>query len=213
MAAVLVDLALERIEGNETMNTYASRISDGRYVRDAEDSASLRCSVHRCPNEWTTSIDKGRGGSQRLCGAHATADPAQWAVVTQRILDRQTDRARDFDLEQPAVTITPEEVVEAKAKLRRFATGAFPPSVGDDWAHELRDRELNHGGVLRSGRQMTQFQREAWRRVLVDRRDVGEFAGEDLTPEEIKDRQRASARRLQEYAQQRGIFLPGSDQE
>jgi hypothetical protein len=40
-------------------------------------------------------------------------------------------------------------------------------AAGDTaWAWRLRDRELNHGGELESGRMMTQYHRDAWRIAL-----------------------------------------------
>lgn len=45
-----------------------------------------------------------------------------------------------------------------------------PPPKSDpkDWACRLQDREINHRGVLESGRRMTQAQRDLWRAAVED---------------------------------------------
>jgi len=55
-----------------------------------------------------------------------------------------------------------------RAKDKAGRIGAMPTD-GRRWAHSLRDRELNHGGILASGLRMTAAQREAWRTVLHER--------------------------------------------
>ena len=65
-------------------------------------------------------------------------------------------------LPEPYTAPDPARVAEVLAPLRKinFATGSL------DWAWRLRDRAVNHGGKLPSGRMMTEYQSDAWQKAL-----------------------------------------------
>lgn len=55
-----------------------------------------------------------------------------------------------------------ERVMAELARIRASAKAENPKA----WAHDLRDCELNRGGVLPSGKRMTPAKRTMWRAAL-----------------------------------------------
>lgn len=73
------------------------------------------------------------------------------------------------------------------------------------WARDLRDREMNHGGVLVNGKRMTQAQRDMWRRAL-DEQDAQPQDAEDIDYA-ARERRQAEQERIRQYAAERGLPL------
>lgn len=67
----------------------------------------------------------------------------------------------------PAPKADPARVREALARMRQAQR--IDPKA---WARELRDRELQHGGLLGDGRRMTHAQKTIWRAVLGQISDI-----------------------------------------
>lgn len=66
--------------------------------------------------------------------------------------------------ELPAPPANPARVEAALTSM--FAMQRQTAGDMKDWARRLRDRELNHGGELESGRKLTKTQRDMWRQAL-----------------------------------------------
>lgn len=128
-----------------------------------DPEARLMCQAHGCPNRWA--VDAGNG---RLCSPHAWAARPLWPQITQEQVDAETERAfRNANRPlQPAEhpKPDPQRLAAALAKLAQ-------PKDPIGWAKRLRWCEEQRAGRLPNGQPMTEFQRDAWRRVL---RSVGQ---------------------------------------
>ena len=78
-------------------------------------------------------------------------------------------------IERPRLNEPPADPARVAAELAKLSivrmdveAKAAGGNVLKAWALALRDRELNHGAVLESGRKMTQAQRDMWRRALIE---------------------------------------------
>ena len=129
---------------------------DQRIADDhAGDQANL-CAAAGCPNRWSVSLGNGRG----TCSAHAWAPADHWPGITQRELDRETERAYRVASDVPAFRGGPVPCPQRlRDRLRAAVRSLSEQKPGRDWAARLREREAK-------GDNLTEFQRDAWRAVL-----------------------------------------------
>ena len=145
-------------------SAYARQRRDERIAEEATstDTRGLMCKADFCPNRW--SVDGGLG---KCCSAHAWAPAHCWPHITREQQDAETERAfRAANPRPPAPQMTWPQRKAAMQALRVALSGANKPDP-KAWAHNLRSYELEHNGMLPSGLPMTQFQRDAWRVVLL----------------------------------------------
>lgn len=136
--------------------TYQAR-RDQRIADNHGTDQSLMCAASGCPNRWSVSLGNGRG----TCGAHAWAPAEHWPGITQREVDRETERAYAVATQQPAAQhrnpgACPPHLRGRLEAAKRVLAQSQPSR---DWAHRLRDREAR-------GDNLTEAQRDAWRKVL-----------------------------------------------
>lgn len=91
---------------------------------------------------------------------HLPAHPPN-LVEFRELCNRRPTYVHAPRLEAPKSKADPERLAKIVGALNR--TNFRDPKAS---ARELRDRELNHGGVLASGKRMTMAQRDFWRQAL-----------------------------------------------
>lgn len=129
---------------------------DQRVADDYSVDQALMCAAAGCPNRWSVSLGNGRG----TCSAHTWAPADQWPGITQREVDRETERAYQAAEDHPPVRSAPGKCPERlRGRLRAAVQSLAEQRPGRDWAERLRARE-------EAGGDLTEFQRHAWRRVL-----------------------------------------------
>jgi len=129
-------------------------------VADEQRDLSLMCAAHGCPNRW--SVDAGAG---LLCGAHAWADPAQWARITERLQWQETERARGVPQTHPE-PMTREQKLAVLDDLSRAVRSMRQVRLNPrSWADRLRER--HQGGESLTSAQVTAYQ-SASREVEVE---------------------------------------------
>jgi hypothetical protein len=111
--------------------------------------AAMFCRANECPNKWAVS-------TKMLCGAHAWADPKNWAMITTRELQAFARRSAPQPPAPPVQEMTMEQKMDAIAKLRGLASVPIDSKL---WARKLKAREL-------AGEVLSNLQQKAWREVL-----------------------------------------------
>lgn len=131
---------------------------DQRIADDYSVDQALMCAAAGCPNRWSVSLGNGRG----TCSAHTWAQAEHWPGITQREVDRETERAYQAAVERPPARSAPGKCPDRlRGRLRAAVQTLGEQRPGRDWAERLRARE-------QAGGDLTEFQRHAWRAVLRD---------------------------------------------
>jgi hypothetical protein len=126
---------------------------DQRLADEAGLEFALRCRARGCPCPWSVNF------GTKLCSPHALCtSPNEWPLVTQRLLDDETDRAR---LGPPPVEARPSiPRGEALAALADIRSGRlFARHGAKAWARRLEAIEA-------AGGSLSTFQRQSWRQAL-----------------------------------------------
>lgn len=113
-----------------------------------EDDHNLMCTAQECPNRWSVS-------SQMLCGAHAWAEPKNWAMITNAQLQAFAKRSAPRQPE-PVEPMSMDEKMDAIANLSRLAS---VPTDYKLWAKKLKARETD-------GEILSNLQKKLWRGAL-----------------------------------------------
>lgn len=90
-------------------------------IADKEDAPKgythdQMCGASGCPNRWT--VDSNDKGLNRLCSAHAWAEPNRWPEITQQQQWDETERARLFA--EPSRTGAPLTLQEKREIIKRM---------------------------------------------------------------------------------------------
>lgn len=178
---------------SESATARANR--DRKTTDETAVDKALMCAAHGCPNHWSSDFGHGR-----VCSAHSRGGSSDWPRITQQVLNAEVDRARYGAANRAAQPKAPPTSEERKAIALRMREALSDPRAGRAWAYHLRERHL-------AGANLTQAQIEAYQTALrgaATSAPIGDFRPATLPLVETAEER---ARRIAEYASERGIAL------